>query len=716
MNELDVLDDLELPTLNADSAQSCNRRKAPFRRIPLRDALARECAWLASNIVYTSRLHGVMVHRGMVKDDDALGVLGLQFDCGDGVADAANLREAARASIERWRRYCERPHDRLQRNILQLGNAVELSDLQMRVLRIAVVASTTPDFLNFCSVCKIRTTNVYRHLSGVLGVKSSKVFIAMRPSGKLRRLGFFADESDGFDSHPLKLHDWVCEGLKQRDFDLNKLVRRIVKASPAPKLAMEDFVHIADRDLVLRFLTDACVRKRKGANVLIHGDTGAGKTEFVRTLAAHLGARLYEVPNDDADGDPISGTRRFAAFAICQRLLAASGTNMLLFDEVEDVFGSCDPFGWFGRPGVRVRDGDDLRKSWINETLESSPVPTVWVCNTVAAMDPAYLRRFDIIVEFGPSNRTVRKRVIDRYFRRGYLSPSFVARLADDERIAPAHVERAARVVRTLRSRNVAEREREVERLLIGSFRAGGDARPLASAEIPEHYDPNLLNVDANLAEIADGLARGSNARLCLYGMPGTGKTAFAHYLGRRLDRPVLVRRGSDMLNKYVGGTEARIARAFAQAKDDGSILVIDEADGFLRSRAGAERQWEVTQVNELLTQMEAFDGIFVASTNLLDTLDAAALRRFDFKIRFGYLRRDQRRSLLSRICADAIIDADIQARLDRLECITPGDYANALRQLRVRGQAPTPARLVGLLEREASIKPEGRHRSVGFV
>lgn len=61
-----------------------------------------------------------------------------------------------------------------------------------------------------------------------------------------------------------------------------------------------------------------------------------------------------------------------------------------------------------------------------------------------------------------------------------------------------------------------------------------------------------------------------------------------------------------------------------------------------MRDRTGARRSWEVSQVNELLTQMEAFEGIFVASTNLIDTLHAASLRRFDFDVKFGYLTREQ--------------------------------------------------------------------------
>lgn len=105
-------------------------------------------------------------------------------------------------------------------------------------------------------------------------------------------------------------------------------------------------------------------------------------------------------------------------------------------------------------------------------------------------------------------------------------------------------------------------------------------------------------------------------------------------------------------------------------------------------------------------------------STNLVEMLDAASLRRFDFKVKFDYLTRDQRRAMLLRIATDAT-DDDHQraiAQIDRLSYLTPGDFANALRQLRVIGEAPTAMRLVELLASEVAIKPEARRRSIGFV
>ena len=65
---------------------------------------------------------------------------------------------------------------------------------------------------------------------------------------------------------------------------------------------------------------------------------------------------------------------------------------------------------------------------------------------------------------------------------------------------------------------------------------------------------------------------------------------------------------------------------------------MIDEVDSFLRDREGAHHGWEVTQVNKMLTRTENFDGVFNDSTNLMDGFDLTALRRFDLKIRFGYL------------------------------------------------------------------------------
>ena len=85
------------------------------------------------------------------------------------------------------------------------------------------------------------------------------------------------------------------------------------------------------------------------------------------------------------------------------------------------------------------------------------------------------------------------------------------------------------------------------------------------------------------------------------------------------------------------------------RANDDDAILLLDEVDSFLQDRRNARHSWEISAVNEMLTQMESYRGLFIASTNLMDNLDEAALRRFDLKISFGYLAAEQITQLLSQ-------------------------------------------------------------------
>ena len=81
----------------------------------------------------------------------------------------------------------------------------------------------------------------------------------------------------------------------------------------------------------------------------------------------------------------------------------------------------------------------------------------------------------------------------------------------------------------------------------------------------------------------------------------------------------VLHKRASDLISKWVGESEQNIAAAFAEARWKKMLLVIDEADSFLQDRRHAHRSWEVTQVNEMLTQMESHPLPFVCTTNLMD-------------------------------------------------------------------------------------------------
>jgi len=293
-----------------------------------------------------------------------------------------------------------------------------------------------------------------------------------------------------------------------------------------------------------------------------------------------------------------------------------------------------------------------------------------------------------------------------------------LARLARTEALAPAVVDRAAAVVRAIRGEfDAAASARALEWLASRTLEAQGHPGLADAAALPSHYDPAILNADTDLAALADGVAASRSARLCLYGPPGTGKSAFGRWLSERLDMPLLLRSASELMSKWVGDSEKAIAAAFRQAQRDGALLMIDEVDSFLRDRDGARQSWEVTRVNEMLTRMENFGGVFIASTNLMGDIDPAALRRFDIKIRFDYLGPDQAALMLARQCTAlglATPQLDECTRVRRLDRLTPGDFAALARRHRFAPFAQA-IDLVTALEQECALK-RGKTAAIGFL
>ncbi|MDD4962442.1 MAG: ATP-binding protein [Gallionella sp.] len=156
----------------------------------------------------------------------------------------------------------------------------------------------------------------------------------------------------------------------------------------------------------------------------------------------------------------------------------------------------------------------------------------------------------------------------------------------------------------------------------------------------------------------------------------------------------------------------------FAQAEQEKAILLLDEADSFLADRKGAQALWEVTQVNEILTCMENFRGLFICSTNLMARLDEASLRRFALKIRFGYLLPEQRWRLFHehigrRVRVD---EAHCRAKLNLLNNLTPGDFACIRRQSVLLGENLSSETWLLRLALECRAKPDQGSRSIGFV
>ena len=305
---------------------------------------------------------------------------------------------------------------------------------------------------------------------------------------------------------------------------------------------------------------------------------------------------------------------------------------------------------------------------------------------------------------------SVRRRVWVKLLDRNLVeaTPAEVTALARDFDAAPAIAAGAVRAA-SLTGGGIPAVRHAIQG--IAQVMNGGKTPP-PTPSATSLYDPELVNADVDLERIATRLERPDGARavsFCLSGPPGTGKSAWVRHLADRMGLEVVHKRASDLLSKWVGGSEANIAEAFDEALGLGAFLVFDEADSLLADRRDAQRSWEVSQVNEMLTWMESHALPFACTTNLVDRLDPASLRRFTFKVVLDYMTPGQARLAFKRF-----FDLDAPSSLDRVPMLTPGDFAVVKRKAGVMDSLDDPKALVAMLDQESKAKPD-RPKEIGF-
>ena len=220
----------------------------------------------------------------------------------------------------------------------------------------------------------------------------------------------------------------------------------------------------------------------------------------------------------------------------------------------------------------------------------------------------------------------------------------------------------------------------------------GGNAQPQLTEteqepEVPKEkikFDFGMVNCNSNLKDLTKKLktSKQTNYGILLYGESGCGKSYFGQYLAQELGMPVIKKRASDLIDKFVGQTERNIKEAFKEAKQKKAVLLFDEADSFLFDRKYAQRDFECTSTNELLTQMEDYPYPFIMTTNLKKKIDKASLRRFLFKIKYDYMTEN---NIISGVKTYFGKEFGLtKEQLKELKYITAGDFKNAKRKMDV--------------------------------
>lgn len=656
----------------------------------------------------------------------------LFFYLDDYAKDAPKDLLAILSATGPWLRLSLKKHATLvEKNIAALSGLLQLNQAERALLLYGTLARYQRDLRSMLVEFKVSNApEAYAAIAEVAGVNPAEVGEALRAGSRLERIGLvdnLISEHNITDLADLmKVSEKLPPVLMREYRNPSELMAVFTRPAAHSLLTPTDFAYIADDVAVLvALLRQAIHSKAEGVNVLLYGPPGTGKTELARVLAQTAGAELFEVESADRDGNSLSGRDRYRSLQIAQVFLKGAQRAALLFDEVEDVF-----------PSVDAASHSVNGKAWVNQILETNPVPTVWITNRIEHIDPAFRRRFTYHLQLNSPPPGAREQLLRKTLEGVDVSDAFVAQLSARPGLTPAQIRTAARfatlahdaltrpdgdgcitVAAPLAFETLIERQLHHADAALGRATSAHAVRPAVT-----RYDLSLLNLDSrhDITRIIAALQVRSHGTLCFDGPPGTGKTALAEHMAQALGRPLMVKQASDVLGKYVGETEQALAAMFRAAEAEQAVLLLDEADSLLQDRRGAQRRHEVSAVNELLQGMERFRGIFICTTNLFEQLDAAALRRFSFKIRFKPLNATQREAMYTAEALGGDAAQLTPAARARLACLTqlcPGDFATVQRQAQILASPWSPEEFLEQLEAEHRLKPEVREaRGMGFV
>ncbi len=648
-----------------------------------------------------------------------------------------NIIGSAEKALRKCRKTGRIKDDVFALRIGELQHMLDISDEAIEVFKVLYFSRNSHDFEEMCSHSSIALNGRNGLRPAILALKrftgySEQVIKqAISKEAPLRKYGVLEEE--------LEVARQISEFLT--GLTAEPLTSKFFRKYQGDAVGVESHTTIRRHVEVIEKLIRN--REDKGSvNILLYGMPGTGKTECCRSLGRHLGKDIYEINTYENDERPYSGTRfRFAALKACQNSVQLD-SSIIMIDEADEMLN-----GGSTASSMFFSQSRNTEKDMLNDYLDNSPGVYFWVTNHSRSIEESTRRRFDYSIEFKNFTKAERAKLwlscIKKHQLDGIFTAEDIAGFAKKYEINAGGIEVALKNYRRLVKNDKPGAAKPAGAEIIDTILAphislmtGGRRKQELSDPVP-FYSLEGLNIKGEipiqesldiLKHFSERLSADSaglqqerinNMNLLLHGPPGTGKTEFAKFAALEIGRPLLCKRGSDLLSMWVGGTEHNIREAFREAEEDGAILFIDEADGLIADRGNAQRSWEVTQVNELLSNMEEFKGILICATNFKKNLDAASIRRFNLKIEFDYLNGAGKQVFFKRVLGELggrDLDAQEAAALDRIASLAPGDFKIVRQKYSFMPKAKvSTAALISSLQTEAESKNGVRAGSIGF-
>ena len=598
----------------------------------------------------------------------------------------------------------------LQRNLRWLQKKFELKHAELTVLALLFLSHKDKGLREqLDKLGPITGNQAMALISTIVDLKKECVKEVLNVEGKLIQLGLL--KLNLWEDTPFlskfKLLESLLDRLALENFEPLNFSPEFERVSFS-ELKMADFSHLLEEiDDLKSFIATVCQDQRRGVNILIYGPQSSGKTQFIKALGDNLNLVMYEFIPGAVKGE--SSESRLQMIMRAQSSFFGAVNSVMMIDDAHTLF-EADAADLTGNVNGLIV------KRFIKGNLGKNLIPTIWITNRIDLFDYRDLVHFDYCMEFKKPPRTVREEFIKKKMIGLNVSQVWASKIAAKENLSFETIEKIALFTKTVCQAKLNASAEDVfsNAITRSTIFIGGAVR---NVDFSSEYEEDLINADVDLARVVESLKVCRDARLCLYGPPGSGKSGFAYHLARQLDIPLIVKKGSDILGRYLGESEQNLANAFSEAQSKSGLLLIDEIDGLLADRSGAQRNWEISIVNELLTQVDNFKGILIVTTNFFGRLDSAAMRRFDLKVKFDYLKSGQVLRLWKQYSDEMLLPFDnLDAEIvQKMNTLTPGDFANIKRQSKFL-PVVSMSDFLSRLQKEVAHKNQSFDKGIGFL
>ena len=484
--------------------------------------------------------------------------------------------------------------------------------------------------------------------------------------------------------------------INDPEFSVELFQEKFFPSSKSTTLEVSNFSYMKEKIESCVQILKSSKEQNSPTNIMFWGEPGTGKTELALILAKEAGLRpilIGEKDTTNGSAEDVSRHFRLSNLLIAQTLFKNDKNTLLIFDEMDDIIGNA-----FNRHS----------KITINRVMESNTLPILWIMNDPEKyLDKAVRRRILFNVKFEPFPSNVKKEIW-----REMANNSDVNLTDDDLTVIANRFEATPSIIK-----NVLRVHKDTGKDFVSVVRDnneflnfGETVKSYKEVDLAK-YNFDYINPDSDVKNIGIKLfEKGRNFSLCLYGPPGTGKSEFAKYLAHMTNVEVLYKRASDLKDMYVGQTEKLIAAAFDEAEKEKKLLLIDEADTFIQNRSMLTHSHEKGFVNEMLSQMESRRVRLVMTTNIFEGVDDAAMRRFDFKIKFDYMKPEQVKLMFTNV-----FGVEPSNDILRLDNLTPADIMVVKEKVDLLDITEI-SEIQRLLKAESDYKNRHTSRKIGFT